>query len=126
MPYMQLSLYFVRYVYSHDVCVPGITWVAPQFLDNRICLKWELHFQRFNVAALSLSVPNPSRVCHCCKSRSLYSAAQASIDQVDGLLTFEQGSQQLLQWDERIHSVCAALNNVIDSSAARQATTAAA
>lgn len=58
--------------------------------------------------------------------KCLGSAAQASIDQVDGLLTFEQGSQQLLQWDERIHSVCAALNGVIDSAAARQATTAAA
>ena len=29
MPYLQLSSYFVRHT-----CVPWITWVAPQFLDN--------------------------------------------------------------------------------------------
>lgn len=51
---------------------------------------------------------------------------QASIDQVEGLLTFEKGSEELLQWDERIHTVCAALNGIIDSAAARHAATASA
>ena len=51
---------------------------------------------------------------------------QATIDQVEGLLNFEKGSEELLQWDERIHTVCASLNGIIDSAAARQAATAAA
>lgn len=45
---------------------------------------------------------------------------------MEGLLTFEKGSEQLLQWDDRIHSVCAGLNGIIDSAMSRQAATAAA
>ena len=45
---------------------------------------------------------------------------QAAIDQVEGLLTFNSGSEQLLTWDQQIHSLCATLNDVIDSATARQ------
>ena len=46
---------------------------------------------------------------------------QATIDQVDGLLSFNAGSAPLLQWDEQIHSVCAQLNSITDDAISRRA-----
>ena len=48
------------------------------------------------------------------------SAMQATIDQVDGLLSFNAGSEPMLQWDEQIHSVCAQLNSIIDDATSRR------
>jgi len=50
---------------------------------------------------------------------------QATIDQVDGLLSFNAGSEPMLQWDEQIHSVCAQLNTIIDDAMSRRAGTVA-
>ena len=50
---------------------------------------------------------------------------QATIDQVDGLLSFNAGSEPMLQWDEQIHSVCAQLNSIIDDAISRRAGTVA-
>ncbi len=45
--------------------------------------------------------------------------AQGTIDQVDGLLRFHAGSEELLQWDEQIRSICGQLNGILDRAAAK-------
>jgi CSN4/RPN5/eIF3a helix turn helix domain len=42
---------------------------------------------------------------------------QGSIDQVDALLRFDSSSEQLLQWDSQIQSMCNQLNGIIDRMA---------
>eukprot|EP00891_Asterochloris_glomerata_P000125 jgi/Astpho2/125/fgenesh1_pm.00004_%23_17_t len=42
---------------------------------------------------------------------------QASIDQVIGLVSFNSSSEQLLQWDAQIQSICGQLNGMIDKMA---------
>ena len=42
-----------------------------------------------------------------------------------GLLSFNAGSEPMLQWDEQIHSVCAQLNNIIDDAMSRRVAAAA-
>ena len=40
---------------------------------------------------------------------------QATIDQVDGLMFFDGSSEQLLQWDFQIQSICNQLNVIVDN-----------
>ena len=44
---------------------------------------------------------------------------QGTIDQVDGLLRFHAGSEELLQWDEQIRSICGQLNGILDRASAK-------
>ncbi|KAK9836339.1 hypothetical protein WJX81_006781 [Elliptochloris bilobata] len=44
---------------------------------------------------------------------------QGTIDQVEGLLRFNAGSEELLQWDEQIRGICGQLNGILDRAAAK-------
>lgn len=44
---------------------------------------------------------------------------QATIDQVDGLITFKAAAEPLQQWDRNIAAICQAVNTLVDEAAAK-------
>ncbi len=46
-------------------------------------------------------------------------AAQANIDQVDGLIRFTAADEPLAQWDKNIQGICHTVNGIVDQMAAK-------
>ena len=44
---------------------------------------------------------------------------QASIDQVDGLITFKTAQEPLAQWDRNIQGLCQMVNTILDEVEAK-------
>ena len=79
--------------------------------DLRVIMRWseQLHMaQRVNSLGLSVGL-----------TWMRHGTRQGTIDQVDGLLRFHAGSEELLQWDEQIRSICGQLNGILDSASAK-------
>lgn len=43
---------------------------------------------------------------------------QGTIDQVEGLIQFEDSLEQLVQWDKQVANVCVKVDNILDQMAA--------